>query len=516
MDENGGSNYQLMETSKLWTVPYAMHAHTVDNSDDADANPENELQTLSLNGNTLSISNGNSVQLSSSGSGSSLWNQTGNGILYIGAVSVGGTFVEGAQLSVNNRVSVTGAMEGASMEMSDEGGVFYAFNNDGNATNLSQAINKHGFTGLYGANQSNNVLISAYDDDPNAGFIGTCNNEGAIVSEMGENTFGSGFFQSIGPEQTINAEISSYESAPDAGMIGVYDPNGLLATEIGSSNDNSGLLQTWGPNGHTNILLSSAEEDANSGMVGVYDTEGFQSASLYSFDDHGHLKVFGYNGSDNVVLTTANGYKDHGYIGVANSNSEDRVSIYVDAYGDGIVDANVIYVDEIYAGEYGDLVYSMQKKTNKSIETTNVYVSHLQQEKMVIARGTSKVIHGENKVILPDEFASIIDLNSLTITTTPLSAESMGLAVVEKNQQAFKVKELMKGSGSYEFDWEAKAMVDMNVVRSIKSAAPKVKRSVQPEENTGRKAGKATIEQSRTKDRNAQERRKTSTPQNIR
>ena len=54
MDVNGASNYIFMGTSQLLSVPYALFAEKT-----------NESQTLSLNGNTLSISNGNSVTLNS-------------------------------------------------------------------------------------------------------------------------------------------------------------------------------------------------------------------------------------------------------------------------------------------------------------------------------------------------------------------------------------------------------------------------------------------------------------------
>ena len=60
MDATGGSNYQIMGVSKLQSVPYALHANSVDNKDDADADPTNELQTLSLQNDTLSISGTNS------------------------------------------------------------------------------------------------------------------------------------------------------------------------------------------------------------------------------------------------------------------------------------------------------------------------------------------------------------------------------------------------------------------------------------------------------------------------
>jgi hypothetical protein len=51
-DVNGGASYTISGTSQLLTVPYALHAKTVE-----------EKQTLSLDGNKLSISRGNEVTL---------------------------------------------------------------------------------------------------------------------------------------------------------------------------------------------------------------------------------------------------------------------------------------------------------------------------------------------------------------------------------------------------------------------------------------------------------------------
>lgn len=63
LDPEGGSNYEDMGTTQLVSVPYALHAKSADNVDDADADPTNELQNLSINGSTLSLSSGNSVEL---------------------------------------------------------------------------------------------------------------------------------------------------------------------------------------------------------------------------------------------------------------------------------------------------------------------------------------------------------------------------------------------------------------------------------------------------------------------
>ncbi len=58
-------DYQVLHRSQLATAPYALHAMTAENVDDADADPANEIQELSFDPatNTLNISQGNSIQI---------------------------------------------------------------------------------------------------------------------------------------------------------------------------------------------------------------------------------------------------------------------------------------------------------------------------------------------------------------------------------------------------------------------------------------------------------------------
>ncbi len=55
----------IMGTSQLLSVPFALHAKTVENDkvDDADADPGNELQILSISNDTIYLSNGGKVKL---------------------------------------------------------------------------------------------------------------------------------------------------------------------------------------------------------------------------------------------------------------------------------------------------------------------------------------------------------------------------------------------------------------------------------------------------------------------
>ncbi|MBN1987370.1 MAG: hypothetical protein JW761_13750, partial [Prolixibacteraceae bacterium] len=70
MDSDGGSAYAEFGTSQLMSVPYAFHAKTVENDEveDADADATNEIQSLSISGTQLTLSDGGgTVTLPSSG-----------------------------------------------------------------------------------------------------------------------------------------------------------------------------------------------------------------------------------------------------------------------------------------------------------------------------------------------------------------------------------------------------------------------------------------------------------------
>ena len=64
IDMNNGTNFQYMGTSQLLSVPFAMYATKSGSSvDDGDKDPTNELQTLSVTGNKLNLSQANQVNI---------------------------------------------------------------------------------------------------------------------------------------------------------------------------------------------------------------------------------------------------------------------------------------------------------------------------------------------------------------------------------------------------------------------------------------------------------------------
>lgn len=78
IDPNGGTSYTDMGTYQILSVAYAQYAKNVLNNDDADPNPSNELQTLSIVGDQLTISNGNTVTLPGGGSTTTPGGSNGN------------------------------------------------------------------------------------------------------------------------------------------------------------------------------------------------------------------------------------------------------------------------------------------------------------------------------------------------------------------------------------------------------------------------------------------------------
>jgi hypothetical protein len=102
--------------------------------------------------------------------------------------------------------------------------------------------------------------------------------------------------------------------------------------------------------------------------------------------------------------------------------------------------------------------------------STDIYYACIEgPEAAMYERGTGTLLNGRAIIALPDHFADLASSQGITVTVTPLSADSMGLAVVSKGVGGFEVRELQRGIGTYAFDWEIKAVrkqyLDYQVVR---------------------------------------------------
>ena len=61
--DQDNTGYSIMGTAPFLSVPYALHAQTVSNNDDADADPGNEIQNLSISNDTIYLTDGGAIKL---------------------------------------------------------------------------------------------------------------------------------------------------------------------------------------------------------------------------------------------------------------------------------------------------------------------------------------------------------------------------------------------------------------------------------------------------------------------
>jgi len=102
MDATGGTSFSEMGTTQLLSVPYALFAENAMDKDDADADPINEIQDLTLSEDVLTITGNPSatdIDLSVYLDNTDSWVQNGEAIFFNGNIGIG-TDTPGGKLEV--------------------------------------------------------------------------------------------------------------------------------------------------------------------------------------------------------------------------------------------------------------------------------------------------------------------------------------------------------------------------------------------------------------------------------
>ncbi len=249
VDVAGGTEYVELGTVELMSVPYANYALDVKNKDDADSDPLNELQTLGLTGSTLSISDGNSVDLPSS---SSQWQVGIEGIYYNdGKVGIGkdnpvGRFeVKGDPLALDT--------DPLFQVISQLGDTVFAVYNDGVVVNINDQVAKGKVGGFAVSGRSPSKGFNdyfsitpdsarIYVNEPAKGKVG-----GFAVSGRSPSKAGTDVFMDI---NKINCSLG-YQSgfSIDAGTNNLF-----LGTQSGYFNNNGNYNSFFGyRSGYNNL-----------------------------------------------------------------------------------------------------------------------------------------------------------------------------------------------------------------------------------------------------------------------
>lgn len=284
-----------------------------DEVNDLDSDPVNEIQTLALNGDILSISSGNSISLS----GLSPWQTFSNGIYYnLGETWVGSTGSAPGLRMTQSGMNVFGPNNTSSLFDNElrieESGVL--------RTKLSS-----GLLELFDGTGQYNAAIGGYP-----GWVGTYF-DGNSISSMGMNASNSGAIGLYNPSGTLNVNISSVVGSPNTGILDV-NFNGNTRARMSASGDDAGYFYAYGSGNSINTYSGYVSGYPNIGTFYAYQNGNLRSVLSSNFDDVGELITYG-PAFENVRITNPSGFPDAGKISVFNNGKPSSV-ISLDANND--------------------------------------------------------------------------------------------------------------------------------------------------------------------------------------
>lgn len=440
LDPQGGSDYADLGTTQVLSVPYAFHAASASTAlDDQDRDPANEIQTLTLSGLDLTLS-------------------AGGGTVTLPDAPV---YLAGSGIDISNNI-ITNTAPADTPTLSLNG--------------LELSVNPGGSKVILPAPGSSNWSVSGANIARTTGNVGIgvaaidnhrlaikksmvmLNDLNQIRTRIGANDFTAGRIETFGANNSLNVSITS--SGENNGRVEWFnsDNNARLISEVNA--DGAGQSAYYGPNGNYNIRLFSQEGDW--GAITLHNQQSnirgyFTAYSEYSENGRGYLATYGPNNQLNVIVSSADGNDNSGGVAVFNAGGIQRAAIYVDPLGNGTISANV----------------KSFRMPHPNDPSRHIWYACIEgPEAAAYERGTATLVDGEAFVPFSNHFGLVVNPGTMTVSLTPHSAESMGLAVVEKTPAGIRVRELMRGNGSYDFDWEVKGVrkgfEDYQVIRDAR------------------------------------------------
>jgi hypothetical protein len=284
-----------------------------------------------------------------------------------------------------------------------------------------------------------------------AGLVSLGDGSGNTTVAMGGQVGGGGAIQLTNVNNVLT--ILLVQNPSNGGDVSLFAANGTPTVGIGQDVAAAGAIELSGPNGNPIVNIGSGVGASNSGNIELSGPNGnpiVNIGSAVGAPNFGFISLHGPNNQNIVRLGNALGLPNNGFVGVQDATGAHTASMTFDLQNGN----SLVRADEIRTS--GSMSFSAPHPTQP--DTDIIYACIEGPEAAVFIRGTAHLVNGEARVPLPDHFAHVANLDTMTVHVTPLSADSVGLAVVAKGPAGFVVRELQRGSGNYGFDWDVKCV----------------------------------------------------------
>jgi hypothetical protein len=263
--------------------------------------------------------------------------------------------------------------------------------------------------------------------------------------EIAEGASQTSGFEEVGqvPLQSVpyalaasSADSATSATFADSAAVAGMAWNGKLTSGTGSE-----FINFSGSTGNTKVAIGGSDN----GLITVQDPNGNQRIRLVSEPTQQGVGTMFLNGtsSTNFLFSNFNAnFPNNPDMALQDAGSITQVQLFIDASGMGVVAADIKN-------------FFMDHPTQPGKEIW--YASIEGPEAAAYERGTATLVNGEAEITFADHFQIVANPSTMTITTSPWSADAKGLAVVERTATGFKVKELFGGTGTYQFDWRVDA-----------------------------------------------------------
>jgi len=234
------------------------------------------------------------------------------------------------------------------------------------------------------------------------------------------------------------ADQVDFGATGSRGFVRMLNNTGTVVAEVGAGTADSGRLNLNGSTG-TRVIGLGATTNDNGGLF-LYASGGNLLTQIGpNTSGHGFIETKNATGNT-IVRITSPVSGAGGFISVRNSSGTQTAGI------DGST-------GQVF-GNSKSFIVADPSDSNRMIKYTSVEGP----EAAIYVRGTASLVSGQGHIEFPDHFSAMAVPSSITVSLTPRSASSMGLAAVSVSSQGIDVAELGGGTNSYSFDYVAYAV----------------------------------------------------------